>query len=70
MAMYNSHIVDLIYPTKHSCNVEVSLQRGMRSKVQHVQRDLPLEIQHLMMLCIRGVSVLFSFLFHVDFCQT
>ena len=29
--------------------------------IQHLQRDLHLEVQHLMMLDIRGVSVLFPF---------
>ena len=52
MAMYNSYIVerDLLLRSKNLCITKVSLQRDLRSKVQH-----------LMMLCIRGVNQLFPF---------
>ena len=39
----------------------VSLQRDLRSKVKHLRRGLCLDVRHLMTLCIRAVSLLFSF---------
>ena len=46
---------------KDSCTTNVSLQRDLLSKVQRLQRDLHMEVQYLMMLCIPGVSLVFSF---------
>ena len=34
---------------------------NIRSKVQHLHNDLRLEVQHLVKLCIRSESLLFSF---------
>ena len=48
---------DLLQHLKHSCITKVSLQRDLRSKVQHLQRGL----RNLMMVCTRCVSLLFSF---------
>ena len=53
LVVYNSHIVHVI--CQHSFIAKVSLQPDLRSKVQHLQRDLHLEVQHLMMLCMCGV---------------
>ena len=50
-----------ILVAKHLCVTKVSLQCDFRSKVQHLQRDLHQEVQHLMMLSIRGVGLLFPF---------
>ena len=65
VAMYNSRIVHVIFAHafKHSCSTKVCKKKalGLRSKVQHLQRDLHLKVQHLMMLCIRGVGLLFLF---------
>ena len=44
-----------------SVHHKISVQRDLRSKVQHMQRNLHLEVQHLMMLCTRGVNLLFPF---------
>ena len=43
------------------CITMVSVQRDHHSKVQRLQPDLRLEVQHLMMLYICGVSLPFSF---------
>ena len=43
---------------KHLCVTKVSLQRDLRSKAQHLQRDMCLEV-HLMTLCIHSSLLLF-----------
>ena len=52
---------DLLLHLKHSCITKVPLKCDLCSKAQHLQRDVRLEVQHLMMLCIRSVGLLVSF---------
>ena len=54
-------IRDLLLHLKIHALQRFLLQRDLRSKVRHLQRDIHLEVQHMMMLCIRGVSLLFPF---------
>ena len=63
VVMYNSHIVHVICSCilKHSCITKVSLERDLHWKVQHLQHDFCLEVKNLIMFCIRGVCLLFSF---------
>ena len=41
---------DLFLQVKHLCIAMFSLQCDLRSKIQHLQRDICLEVKHLMML--------------------
>ena len=59
-------LLDLL-PIKQLCITKVSLQCDMHSKVQHMQRNMHLEVHHLMMLCIRGVNLLFLCYFMFEF---
>ena len=53
--------LNLLLYLKHLFITKVSLERDLRWKVQHLQHDLCLEVKNLIMLCIRGVCLLFSF---------
>ena len=46
---------DLLLHIKHSCMTKVSLQRDLHSKVRHLQCDLRLQVQHLMLLYLSNV---------------
>ena len=61
--MYNFTLYtnDLFLYLKHLRITKVSLQRDLGSKIQLSKRDLRVEAEHLMMLSIHSVSLLFSF---------
>ena len=53
---------DMFLHLKHWCTIKVSLQRNLSSKAQHLQRDLHLEVQHLMICCASVVLAYYSLL--------
>ena len=61
---------DLLVGLKHSCITKVSSKRDLRSKVQHLQCDLHLEVQYLTTLCVPRVSLLFSSVIYHSICKT